>query len=62
MTKANKSGCVGVYWIVRDSCWRASIKVNGDYIHLGNFSTFEEAKEKRKEAQIKFGFTERHGT
>ena len=39
----NTSGYKGVHWYKRDKKWQAQIKLNGKKIHLGYFSTPEEA-------------------
>lgn len=41
----NTSGFRGVCWDKEDKRWRASIKVKGKQIYLGNFNTPEEAHE-----------------
>jgi len=39
----NTSGYRGVVWVKRDSKWQAQIKVHGNTIYLGYFSTREDA-------------------
>lgn len=41
----NKSGYKGVIWHKRDKKWQASITVNKKCIHLGYYSSVEEANE-----------------
>ena len=54
----NQSGRTGVSWKEKSGYWVAFIGKNGKTIHLGTFSTFEEACEVREEAELKyFGFT-----
>ncbi len=47
----NTSGYPGVSWNKRISKWRARIKHNYKYIHLGYFTTIEEAIAARKAAE-----------
>lgn len=51
--KNNTSGKTGV-WKSRTNKWVTTISVEGKRIHLGTFTTFEEASEARKEAEIKY--------
>jgi hypothetical protein len=62
MQSNNTSGITGVCWAKWRSKWHARIMVNRRQLHLGYFDTLEEAAEVYKEAAIKHGFTERHGT
>lgn len=63
--RSNKSGIVGV--AVRSDAregtnrWRAQINVNGENIKLGSFKTKDEAIAARRDAEIRFGFSENHG-
>lgn len=50
----SKSGVKGVHWSNRDSCWIAKIGFQGRTIYLGHFSTLEEAKKARAEAEEKY--------
>lgn len=56
MSKANKSGVVGVSWDKARNRWGASIKVENKKVHLGRFKDKEEAIKARKDAEIKYGF------
>ena len=47
----NTSGHTGVYWLKQSSKWRAHIKHNYKYIHLGCFTTIEDAIAARKAAE-----------
>lgn len=58
--KNNTSGRKGVFKI-KDNRWRSIISIRKKRIHLGYFKTFEEAVASRKEAEIKYNFTNRHG-
>ena len=51
--KSNKSGYKGVSWHKRVKKWRAQIKYNNKVMHLGYFSTPEEAYEAYKEAALR---------
>lgn len=57
----NTSGITGVRWHDRYRSWYAHIGVDGKSLHLGSFSTVEEAVAARLAANVKYGFTERHG-
>ncbi len=59
LSKNNTSGFNGV--IKSGDKWMAQIKVNYESINLGTFDTIEEATEARKEANIKYGFSPKHG-
>lgn len=54
MPSHNTSGFRGVGWHTRDLVWRATIQVNGKQIHLGSFSTKEDAMKARIEAEKKY--------
>ena len=54
LSKNNTSGVTGVTWHKRDNVWRARIKVDYKYIHLGYFANFEDAVKARKEAEEKY--------
>ena len=62
MRRDNTSGITGVVWNKTNRNWRATIRVDSRLINLGSFITLEEAAAARKQADIKYGFTERHGT
>ena len=52
----NTSGVSGVSWDKSRNKWEASIKINRKKIHLGRFENFNEAVNKRKEAEeVYFG-------
>ena len=50
--KNNKTGVKGVSYCKKRKKFVATIKVNYKTINLGRYDTLEEAKEKRKEAEI----------
>ena len=58
----NKSGVSGVWWDAQRTKWIAHITVARKKIHLGVFKTKEGAVKARKEAEIKYGFHENHGS
>jgi hypothetical protein len=57
----NTSGINGVHWFKRDCKWHAAITINKKNIYLGTFDTIEEAAVAREAANVKYGFSERHG-
>ena len=61
MHKDNSSGVNGVHWHIRDKTWNARIQVNGKGIHLGTFTTLDNASKARADADIKYKFHENHG-
>jgi len=61
ISKANSSGFTGVHIDKRTQRWQARIRVNGALINLGFFKCRAEAENKRKEANILYGFHENHG-
>lgn len=64
MQSNNTSGVTGVLWYARDGNWQSRIQVDGKMIHLGYFSTREDATIARQyyiSTHPKLGFTARHG-
>lgn len=59
--RANKSGVTGVYWSEPKKKWQAAIRVDGQQVHLGTFTDFNEAVEARRLAEEKYGFHQNHG-
>ncbi len=57
LNKNNKSGVSGVIKVGQR--WKACIAVNRKRIHIGYFSTFDEAVEARKAAEAKYGYFDR---
>ena len=47
----NTSGVTGVIYSKKYGTWRARIKANNTYCHLGSFKTFEDAVFARKQAE-----------
>lgn len=50
----NNSGVPGIYWHKQHKKWQALIVVNGERIDLGRYENLEDAKNIRKEAEIKY--------
>jgi len=61
MRKNNKSGVMGVYWNKCKSKWSAEIQCNGKKIHLGYFTSKDDAAAARAAADVKYSFHENHG-
>lgn len=59
--KRNKTGVTGVSASRTIGKFEASIGVNKKLLHLGTFSTLEEAKDARIKAEAKYGFHISHG-
>jgi hypothetical protein len=57
----NKSGVTGVKWVSRGKKWRAEVKFDKNYHHLGYFKDINEAETVVKEFRAQHGFTEQHG-
>ena len=57
----NTSGFNGVYWQKSTKKWHSQIKADGKRIHLGLFANKDDAIAARIRANIKYGFSERHG-
>lgn len=57
----NISGAMGVWKIKTSGKWRASICFNYKTIHLGCYSSLDEAIHARKKAEDKYGFHPNHG-
>lgn len=57
----NTSGFNGVSWNKKARKWEAYVKIDGKRKYLGYFSEIESAIAARKNAEVGFGFTERHG-
>lgn len=58
----NTSGAVGVGWVKAKRRWRSMVKVGGRDIYLGLFEKFADAVEARKDAEKRYGFSDRHGS
>lgn len=57
---SNTSGVNGVYR--RKGKWRAQIRVDGRSTYLGDFDSLDDAAAARAAADVKYGFTGRHGS
>lgn len=53
-SRRNTSGRTGVSWYLSTGKWTAQIVVNMKQIHLGTFTTFEEAVAAREKAEIDY--------
>lgn len=60
-SKNNTSGANGVHWCNHTQKWRAVAKVGYKNLHIGRYDTIEEARDARKQADVRLGFTRRHG-
>lgn len=58
----NTSGITGVYWNKKNSNWAAQIKINNKQKSLGSFNNIFDAACSRRNAEIKYGFHENHGS
>lgn len=54
ISKANTSGCTGVYWSGKSKKWFASICLNGKNKTLGHYEEFADAVTRRKQAEKEF--------
>lgn len=61
MSLNNTSGVCGVYWCKRSKKWIARIEVQNARKYLGSFQSIQDASAARRAAEMKHGFTERHG-
>lgn len=59
--KNNTSGMTGVRFYKPRDAWVASICVDGTHIHIGYFSTADEAQRARQKANLEYGYHENHG-
>ena len=57
----NTSGVTGVCWVKSRRKWYAQIMVAGKDINLGYFDNLQDAAAVRERANLKYGFTARHG-
>ena len=57
----NTSGVTGVCWNKSTRKWHTKIKVAGRDIWLGYFNKLQDAAAAREKANVKYGFTARHG-
>jgi hypothetical protein len=59
---SNKSGCTGVCWDTYSNKWKVEIQVNGARRNLGRYASKDDAIRVRKEAEVKYGFHQNHGS
>ena len=57
----NTSGYCGVHRDKKRGGWEARITIKGRYTHLGYFDSKTAAINARKEAELKYGYSDRHG-
>ena len=57
----NTSGFNGVFWDKSTKNWKSQIMIDGKNIFLGRFANKKDAIAARMRANIKYGFSERHG-
>lgn len=53
VSKRNKSGATGVFWMPRFSKWGAHIYVNGKRIWLGYYDEYRDAVSARRDGELK---------
>ena len=61
VSSKSTTGVTGVDFSKAHKKYRARIRVNREFIHLGYFDTLEEAAAARAEANLKFNFNNNHG-
>jgi len=57
----NKSGCTGVNFQKQDNRWIAKIAVDRKVKYLGCFASYSDAVDARKNAEVLYGYSDRHG-
>ena len=62
LNRTSTTGVSGVRWHKIAKKWNVRITVGQQEIYLGLYENFEDAVRVRKEAESKYGFSERHGT
>tara|TARA_R110000772_G_scaffold57929_1_gene131065 strand:+ start:364 stop:942 length:579 start_codon:yes stop_codon:yes gene_type:complete len=61
MQSNNTSECTGVHWHKPNGKWAARISVKSKRVHLGYFTSKNEAVSARNAAVIKYGYSHSHG-
>ncbi len=56
LSKANKSGVTGVFFVRKDSVWQVYISDRGTSIFLGTFKNKQDAIKARKQAEKKYNY------
>jgi hypothetical protein len=54
LSKRNTSGTRGVCFVKKANKWRSKISINGKETHIGLYSTYEEAVDARKNAELEY--------
>lgn len=62
LIETNTSGFCGVTWNKASSKWRAQVFIGTKNINLGAYDCKQEAIDRRKAANIEYGFDSNHGT
>jgi hypothetical protein len=62
MSRNNTSGATGVHFLKCKNRWRATIYLGNKQKFIGTFVEFDDAVNARKAAEMKFGFSSRHGS
>lgn len=57
--EGSTSQYIGVSWVKREKKWKAQIRVNGKYIHIGYFKTEHDAAEARDKVALEYNL--KHG-
>lgn len=61
LPKNNSTGVHGVYYVKRTGKYKAGIVVDNKYIHLGYFTSIDNAAKARQAAETEHGFHINHG-
>ncbi|WP_443021485.1 HNH endonuclease signature motif containing protein [Sphingobium sp. AntQ-1] len=61
LSRANKSGCSGVYWSVKGREWRAQIAAGGKKVAIGGYQCLDDAIAARRLAEARAGYHPNHG-
>lgn len=59
--RRNSTGCLGVSYSKKNKKYQSSIRFNQKHIWLGYSDNLQDAIDKRKQAEIKYGYHENHG-
>lgn len=62
LPRNNTSGVMGVHWDAKANLWCATIVVLGRLVYLGRYANIDEAARVRKTADLRYGFSSRHGS
>lgn len=61
LSKSNKSGFHGIFFIEKIGRWKVDISINGERKTIGSFKCKEDAIRARKNAEIIHGYHKNHG-